>query len=68
MVGVQKEGSTIQLNPGQRHTMRANDICYYMALTKEELSSIQPIHSDEKRKESTVANTLASIGRSRIIA
>ncbi|XP_078326060.1 potassium channel subfamily T member 2-like isoform X5 [Crassostrea virginica] len=38
LVGVQQniEDSTIQLNPGPRHIMKTDDICFYMNITKEE--------------------------------
>ena len=40
MVGVQPENDVIKLNAGPNYTMKANDICLYMSITKEENSSL----------------------------
>ncbi|XP_059171970.1 potassium channel subfamily T member 2-like [Physella acuta] len=76
LVGVQRDipGSTIQLNPGPRHIMRKDDICFYMNITKEENSAFilaHPNHmgtSDRAKlpqgteKASRVASMIASVG------
>uniref|UniRef100_A0A914WNF0 Calcium-activated potassium channel BK alpha subunit domain-containing protein n=1 Tax=Plectus sambesii TaxID=2011161 RepID=A0A914WNF0_9BILA len=63
LVGVQKStlGATIQLNPGQQHIMQKSDICYYMALTEEQMSMINTA-DPEQQPNPKVANTIASIG------
>lgn len=41
LVGVQPENDVIKLNAGPGYIMKANDICFYMSITKEENSSLQ---------------------------
>ena len=79
LVGVQqdKQGSTIQLNPGPRHIMKTSDMCFYMNITKEENSAFILAHPNQdkdsgsiRRKEnptvnnySKVAGMIASVGK-----
>lgn len=86
LVGVQQEkhGSTIQLNPGPRHIMKATDMCFYMNITKEENSAFILAHPNQdkdsgsiRRKEvapppvnnySKVAGMIASVGETRCLS
>ena len=75
-MGVQQclEGSTIQLNPGPRHTMKDSDMCFYMNLTKEENSAFILAHPNQEETKSDkrpvqgteptskVASVIASVG------
>ena len=78
LVGVQQcmEGSTIQLNPGPRHTMKDSDMCFYMNITKEENSAFILAHPNQEEtrsdrrpmqgaesSSSKVASVIASVGR-----
>ncbi len=80
LVGVQQEkhSSTIQLNPGPRHIMKATDMCFYMNITKEENSAFILAHPNQekdtgsiRRKEqsppvnnySKVAGMIANVGK-----
>ena len=40
LVGVQPENEAIRINAGPNYTMKANDVCFYMSITKEENSSL----------------------------
>lgn len=65
LLAVQKDkiGSTIQLNPGSKHTLRGTDICYYMSITEEEQMTLLTKEQSKRRSSfSHVATTIAGIG------
>lgn len=60
LVGIKQDmpGSTIQLNPGPRHIMKASDLCFYMSITKEENSAFILAHpNDDKEAAARAAAT-----------
>ena len=64
LVGIKQDfpGSTIQLNPGSRHMMKASDICFYVSITKEENSQFILAHPNEdKTTELSIFNRHGSI-------
>lgn len=40
LIGVQPDNDLIKINAGPNYIMKANDICFYMSITKEENSSL----------------------------
>lgn len=68
LLAVQKDkiGSTIQLNPGSRHTIRGSDICYYMSITEEEQMTLLTKEQSKRRASiSHIATSVAGIGKQR---
>ncbi|XP_074653905.1 potassium channel subfamily T member 2-like isoform X3 [Tubulanus polymorphus] len=78
LVGIKQDlpNSSIQLNPGPRHIMKASDVCFYMSITKEENSAfilahpntdkdknnLDRIKSNPTGNYSKVASMIASVG------
>ena len=64
LVGIKQEmsGSTIQLNPGPRHIMKAYDLCFYMSITKEENSAFILAHPNQDKDTSSSSRVTASSG------
>ena len=52
LAGIQQDmpGSTIQLNPGPRHIMKATDLCFYMNISKEENSAFILAHPNQEKE------------------